>query len=747
VNILSATLSHKRITHFAICSATFLSPMAWATEPPQGDGQMEEIVVTATKRSERMLDVPESISVIGSDVLERLHASGLQDLSAQEPGLVVTSGGSAGQTSITLRGLASQGAGALVATVLDDVAVGSSGAHAFQDSLQLDLFPYDIERIELLRGPQGTLYGANAMGGVLRYVTKDPNLNQTEIAVGGDGFALDDAGKPGYSVRASVGLPIIPGVLALRGSVYDQETPGYINNPQGGNTDENTLTRRGGRLVVLWEPSDVLSVKIQGIYSQIKSADNALQRATVGSGSPAEIGVFIDGLDVYNHSVPQPFENDIKYGSATINWNLGFADLTSATGVSDTHSSITADASGSLGIYIPELDPSTTSTLAGLTELVDAKRVSEELRLASKSGGRFEWLVGAYLDRERSSIYQYGVPYFENLQPITQLLPFGYADVPTRYDENAGFANVSYRLTERFDLFGGVRESRVTQSWGQSTGGILFGNSVSSSQGTSDENVFTYAAGPRFHFTPDSMVYARIATGYRAGSPQVAFANYPEIPSATKSDRTKNYELGFKTDFLKHKIAFDAAVYKIDWTRIQIPEVTPDGVVSYQVNGGTAVSKGVELSSSYQVTSGLKIGLNGAYSEAYFTSPVPLSGITDNATLPFAPKWTGAATATYVFGQVSQWTPRIDASVRRISAIFAEPSSAGAITIPGNTMADIAGAITDGRYTVSLYARNVLDARPFTSATTTYNYTTGQSLAQGILAQPRIIGLSLDARF
>ena len=159
-----------------------------------------------------------------------------------------------------------------VATILDDSAVGSSTTFAGEPGLQLDLLPYDIERIEILRGPQGTLYGADSMSGVLKYVTKYPSLTGYEAQIGGELFGIKGGGSPGYGARASLGAPLIDGILALRASAYDQQTPGYIRNASRGTNHDNTLAQRGARLAVLWQPSTNLTNYAQkGMFKEFAS--------------------------------------------------------------------------------------------------------------------------------------------------------------------------------------------------------------------------------------------------------------------------------------------------------------------------------------------------------------------------------------------------------------------------------------------------------------------------------------------
>ncbi len=190
---------------------------------------IDEIVVTAQKRSESVQDVPVSVSAFAEQQLTRVHATQLQDYAAYMPGINISNGGSPGQTSITLRGIAPVGPGSVVGTYVDDTPLGASSNYARATSFALDLMPYDIERVEVLRGPQGTLYGAGSMGGLLKYVLKEPNTDALEFRVGVEGSDVSGADDLGWGARAAVNVPLSDSV-AVRASYFQQNTPGYIDN-------------------------------------------------------------------------------------------------------------------------------------------------------------------------------------------------------------------------------------------------------------------------------------------------------------------------------------------------------------------------------------------------------------------------------------------------------------------------------------------------------------------------------------
>ena len=710
---------------------------------------LAEVVVTATKRTERAIDVPESISAISADYMQKLHVTGLADLASQVPGLVITNGGSPGSTSITLRGLDSQGNGALVATVVDDAAVGSSAGWASQDTLQLDLLPDDIQRIEVLRGPQGTLYGANSMGGVVRYVTVDPDLNNDDVFGGAEAFSYAGAAKPGYAGHLTLNKEINPGVLAARVSFYDRETPGNYSNPVLGTRYENPYSKRGGRLALMWHPSETLSVKLQGFYARIDSGGENVSRATLlGTTPPFQIGAPIDGRLAYSHILPQPFRNSVLFSSATVNWDVGFAELTSVTSYSDT---LTHDSSDSTPSYLGlalQYDPDIgTNGSVGFQKRTDANKLAQELRLASKEGGSLEWLAGLYATHEKASNTQLLTVFDQALQPVAAVNPFSYDDIPTTYDEIAAFANVTYHFTPALALSAGLRESNVRQKFRDTSSGTEYGDTLVA-QAHSNENVFVYALSPSYHLSSNTMVYFRAATGYRPGSAQATQPQYPEIPSQVNSDRTANYELGFKSDFLDRRLSLDMAAYQIDWTRVQVLLTTPDGAVTYGINGNSAVSKGLETSIGYTPIRKVHLGVTSSLSKAYFTQDSPGGGFTRGAALSLAPKWTGSLFAEVETNPIGHWRPTLSANVRYIGSTFNQASnSVSAVEFPAYVIADAAAQLDDGITRISLYARNLANRFGYSTGTSTTDNVTGATYLQGSTLTQRSIGISVDRHF
>jgi outer membrane receptor protein involved in Fe transport len=723
---------------------------------PVDAAALEEVVVTAERRTERPLDVPASMTVISAADIEKVHATSLVDLTAAAPGFVIVSGGSPGQTTIVLRGLPPLGGTPMVSTLIDDISVGSSTAWAAETIFALDMLPYDIERIEILRGPQGTLYGADSMGGVLKYVTKDPNLTASEAQIGANFFDIRGGGSMGAGVRASWSAPLIDGALALRGSLYAEETPGYIKNPLRGLNHENSLSQYGGRLAMLWQPQSELQVRLQGIYQRTDSDGDAVTFAQLlGTAQDPyyQPGAWLGGYLTYPHVIPEPFSSDLKFLSATINWHTTFFDFVSVTGYSDKQAAQTQDWSQTYGYLQPTFDPNTTSMLNRMRFYARVKRASQEVRLVSPSGQRLEWLAGVYYDSERASSEQYFDALDSELNLIPSLNPFSAAYSPSTYTEAAIFGTLTYRISDRFDVTGGLRWLTNRQYVEIYAPPNFLGPAIDTVM-QSTEQPATYAFSARYRPRPETMAYVRIASGYRPGTQNQFVPGYTEIPPLTQADTMVDYEIGIKSELMNRKASLELAVYRINWSDMQLDVTTPDGAHSYAINAGNAISEGFEFSATYWPIDAFHLAIDAAYTDAYAAEAVPAAEILPGARLGSSPKWTAGATFDCQLGRFDQWTSYLNGSWRYIAAQYSELSTQSPVGLtPGYSWADVNFGVENGRYDVRLFAKNLFDKQAFNNGNPYSASTAGPGAPvppgppspsyAGTPIQPRLVGISV----
>jgi iron complex outermembrane recepter protein len=689
---------------------------------------IEEIVVTAQKRAESLQDVPAAISVFTGARLEALGATQLADFASYVPGLNITTGGAPGQVGLTLRGVASLEGSSTVGTYIDDSPLGSSASYARASGFQLDLFPYDIQRIEVLRGPQGTLYGASTMGGLLKYVMRAPELDRFEFRVGGEGSSIENGDGMGWAGRAGVNAPLVEGALGLRASAFYQETPGYIDNVGTGTEGENKVEQSGGRVALLWSPGERFSAQLSAMLQKIETGGIAAVDVNPATGA------LTFGDLSRSHLYPEPFEQTTEYYSATLTWDFDWASLVSATSFSKTETHQNSDITFLFGPFLPVFGFPPGSLAAFALEL-DLEKYTQEFRLASPSGGKIEWLVGAFVTGEESDNRQLGDVYDRSIDFLGR---FQNAFIPTQYDEYAAFGNMTYEFTDKLDVTVGLRWAKNEQEFRQIVVGML--SAPVNLSGDSSEDVTTYMLSSRYHLSEGTMVYGRVASGYRPGGPNFSVPGF-DVPPTYESDSLVNYELGVKSQFLEQRASIDVSVFYIDWQDIKITSIV-GGFGTIQ-NGGTAESQGIEVNSAFSPVSGLQIGLNIAYTDATLTQTVPQLGPTaiSGARLPEVPEWAGSATIDYEFPVAQSWTGRLGAGYRYVDERFSTfPAGATPRSrFDRYDLVDASAAIENERWTVRLFARNLLDERAYINGSGLGNYFT--------IIPPRTIGLSLDARF
>jgi outer membrane receptor protein involved in Fe transport len=610
----------------------------YAQESPDA---LEEIVVTASKRSEAISKVGGAVSAVSGEKLEERSADSLQDYVAFIPGVTLQSFGTSGYGVVSIRGIAAQSVGATTATYVDEVPFGPSSALSEGALFTLDLDPNDLERVEVLKGPQGTLYGASSMGGLIKYVTRAPDLTKLE-ANASESFSFTEGGAPGEKVRAAVSLPLIEDELALRVSGYYRHTGGYIDDVGVGGEDTNRSNSRGFRAALLYEPLSDLTIRL-----------NVLGQYTAAHGENVVDYNLANGRPVYGdltqlRYTSEPFEERIRLYSAEAHYHFGRLDLVSAT----SYSTLDPATSSDLTTLFAALGRTYASPQAPLSDysVFPTSKVTQELRLVSARMGLVEWMLGGFYQRESLHSSLALTSYFgPGGLPDTAFDP-GAAFRNGMLTEYAGFANATVYLLPQFDLTLGFRDSHISQTRERSGTGLLYNPTdpdayVVTYQSLAEKSD-TYLAAVRWRVTDDVLLYARAASGYRPGGgrsvPPGAPANFPDFYT---SDSLWSYETGVKVRELQGRLTVEADAFWIDWNNIQtlqpILGTTVDG------NAGSAVSRGIEVQANYVPARGLTLGMNAALTDARFTQSVPLINVTNGERLYFVPKWTAAAVGEY----------------------------------------------------------------------------------------------------
>ena len=701
---------------------------------------LEEVTVTAQKRTENLQDVPATVSVIGADSISALHATQLSDIGAYVPGLQVDSGGAPGQTTLSIRGISPLSANATVGSYIDDTPIGSTGFHDRGGSYALDLLPYDVRQIEVLSGPQGTLYGANALGGLIKYDLTTPSLNSSEFRVGGTLFGVDHGSGVGSGFRGYANTMLIPDKLGMIASVGQERTPGYIDNTDGHHSDQNTDLQRSARLGLLWQITDAAALKINGLYANTESDGTATVALDTTTMRP------LGGDLTDNNLRPNVYDNTLWYFAATLNWKLPFADFVSATSWSKKSDRIIQDATYT---YQPLL-PLVGGPADGTTDFplfISAKRFSQEWRLSSNTHTSLEWLVGLYYDYEKGTNTQFLRTFDANGNSLASLGidPLFAAALPTIYREYSGFANATWHANSRWDFGGGVRYARNVQGFSQI---IEPGSPIlppSNVPGKSAEGVTTWLGRTNFKFTDDIMGYGLVSTGYQAGGPNTSL---PDVPPSVSSSRLTNYEVGLKSTLLDGRAIVNLSAFDLEWKQIQVPGSLPSGI-TYVANGSGARSRGVQIESTIKLMQGLLLRANGSYTDAVLTDDAPTAFGHKGDRLPLVPQVSGSVRLDYDRPAFADWSFHAGTGVRYTGKRY----SVGLFALDGipttaYTALDANTDLSNRHWTFRVFAKNLTDKRAYLTAVNIPDIT-GAEIVQNeaTVLQPRTLGLAVDYKF
>ena len=765
----------RRSASVASALALFLGSAATAQQasapdasPPEREtAQVGDIIVTAQKREQVLSEVPQSMSVLGGEALEQRQARTIADYAALVPGLSFESG-NPGQTRVVLRGINAGGASPTVAVYLDDTPFGSSTGQTNGATLAGDFDTFDIERLEVLRGPQGTLYGANSLGGVVKYVTVAPKLGEWEARGQGGAEMVRDGGT-GYYGNAVVNVPLGDAV-ALRASGFYRRTAGYIDAIGIADDDVNRARSYGGRASLLLKPSERLSLRLTAVLQNIDVDSRNAFDADPGTLRPITAdpftGASTGGREVRYQLFPDRNQVSYRLYTGTLDYDLGFASFTSVTSYSRQVATDRSDVSYSDlgGITLAQYASSAIYGVApdayGIfyPNRSTQKKFTQELRLASNGSSTLEWLVGGYYTREPGQLYQRYYPFDtatgRPITPVPEIPGFNglvLAQLDSTYKEYAGFGSATLHFTDTFDLTAGGRYSHNDQRTTQTLDGALFGG-PSQNRATSKEGVFTWSVAPRYAFAPHSEVYARVAKGYRPGGPNVVPPGAgPDYPLQTDADTLMSYEAGIRAETADRTFGIDLSGYYLDWDKTLIVATfqTDAGPISADANGEGARSYGVEATATLRPTRGFTVTTTVAYNHTRLRGDTSNGG-RDGDQLPFAPSWNANVSAEYSW----DWNgarPYVGADLSTVSDRLGNFDAAyrdiygRRVSFDGYTTASLRAGVSLGRFDLSVYARNVADSRGLVSAGTFQTRPNGGIEVSPI--QPRTIGATLGVGF
>ncbi len=734
----------------AAISAPAFAQTAAPTAPNQG---VDDVVVTAQKRAESVQKVPLAITALSGERLARQGADKFEDIALLAPSVSFTNNGTT-EDKVVMRGITAgaffEAQTAATGYYLNDIPLSSSFT-----SGGTDLRLYDVNRIEVLRGPQGTLYGAGSMGGAIRVITNQPNLSAFHGAV--ELIGSDTASRTGnFGLNAMLNVPIITDQLALRTVVTDRQDGGYIHDLQNGRETSNPSQIIGVRSALEWKPTDRLSLTLTGIYQHdrfdgLSAVDTDLNNHPIYG-------------DLSQHTLyPEPGVSETSVVNLAAKYSLSFATLESSTSYSRNTTDAALDESLVLGVLLPG-SPRYISSLPD-----DDRSFVQELRLVSSTPGPLKWVVGAYYQNDDLVVYRR-----DRFDPMSFLgslgaIPLDY-HTETKRQTYAVFGESTYAFTPRLEATVGLRYSYVPTTYNAVLYGLLVSpfatraTAIAPGPAKATSSDVSPKVELTFHPSDRSLIYIEAAKGFRPGSPNSAI---PGTPRTLEPDNLWDYEIGGKSSWLDGRLTVDGALYYIDWKKIQVVASTPANSlpptppnIPYLGNIGSAISKGAEIEIQARPARDWLFSLSGAYTDARYSATNVQIGITNGQRIPSVPQFSGAASVDYnwpiteTIGGFAHFDVRYESN---------KPNGLGStdkgIFIPAYALGNLrVGATLPGEAMVTLFVDNLWDTRDIsqiitnniclsqTTCPTPLNPNVPAKLRE-LIGQPRTFGLTVAKRF
>jgi len=716
------------------------------SSPSDDEGTLwDEIIVTATKVNMPARTIAGSVTVLPGSQLDASGAQSFADYLTRVPG-VIFNAAVPGLSTATIRGVSTttaidQGQGTTGYFINDVPLTDPSFTMAIPD---IDAF--DVNNVSVLRGPQGTLFGSASLGGAINYVAAPPDVSKFEGRVQGT-VAGASVGAGSQSEKIMLNVPLVEDRLAVRGVFTYRDDGGYIDNIGTGVRNSNETLVRGGRLEVLWVPTDGTQIDYLFLRQFEDTKDNGYQEPAIAG--PLEKRTLI----------AEPLDFKTTINNLRLDQDVGFATLTATATYHQKAQFSDIDLTAAFGpLFGNQLSP-----ISG-PQYASSNGTTFEMRLASKPGGRFDYVVGIMHDLTRESFLDlFGAPGAEQYATATYdpILGAGFGQraapgnvfytstLDVKGEEEALFGESSFHFNDQWKITLGGRLFDTKVDGATSTSGLLYylltDPSALSFEFASPEKAtgFTPKASITWNPAGNIMAYALASKGFRFGGPNI---NPPDpkdpFPPTYAPDTVWNYEIGTRTDWLDRTLELDATVFYIDWRNIQVRLGTASGL-AYATNFGKATNYGLESTVLWHPIGGLTMQGNVTYLDATLSQAVQFGATNEpaGATLPGASKWNLNATVRYDWSSIPL-RPAVQLSDRFISAAPADFGFVEPVTLGNYNLLD---ARVSGRYdnlAATVFVSNIADKRGVTNA----SYESGTPFEQYVV-RPRTYGLTLDYRF
>ncbi|NIJ35866.1 outer membrane receptor protein involved in Fe transport [Sphingopyxis panaciterrae] len=694
-------------------AAAYAQDAARAGAGEGAESQSGDIIVTAQRYKQRLQDVPLSVSAVSGDELASRGATDLKDLQYSVPGFSMYETG-VGRSTVQLRGISTTIGSSTVGVYFDETPLSLD---ASTEGFNVRLL--DLERVEVLRGPQATLYGQGSMGGTIRYIPAAPRLDDVSGSFDGE-YSTTRYGASNYKAVGVLNLPLTTGVAGIRLVAGYERVGGFIDNVTTGENNINSADIYTVRGSFLLQPTDRFSLSLLGLYQKTDQAnqDSGTHRQT-------------------NSILPSPLRDRYTLVQGKIGYDLDFAELSTSASWIDRRNVTQFDLSDA---FVPVLVdgfgfPAGFIDRIGIVATTDYEIFNSEIRLASQSEGPFGWQVGASYNS--LNIHQYGGTF---TAPGT--LPFAIiaSDDVRKNKAFTLYGEANYAFTPQLRAIVGVRYYRERKRRD-----VLSTNFGLTSPDTGDATFET--VNPRvnlsYEFTPDSMVYANVAKGFRSGgfNQTSAGGGIIDVPLTYDPDKIWTYELGTKHQLFGNKLILDASVYRSEWSDVQSNNFAPGGVVTIINNSGHVSGWGVDLSATMRPVRDLTLTATYGWNNLKFDEASADKAVGDPVDAAVRNSWSASF----------DYRPQLSDSVTGIFRIDYQHAGKGQFTLrnqpvqvierPKRDLVNLRVGVGVGPVEVALFANNLFDEDapviigPFSL------------FPDDIEQRPRVIGISASGRF
>jgi len=742
------------------------------------DPAQSEIIVTATRRAERLQDVPVSVSAFSQKKLDAQGLRSIDDLSRFAPGVTFTRNGLSGNyndasNTIAIRGIDSSAGAATTGIYVDDTPIQSRRIGFGTQNVYPQLF--DLERVEVLRGPQGTLFGAGSEGGTVRFIAPAPSL--TAISdYGRAEVSGTENGAPSYEVGAALGGPLIEDKLGLRVSASFRRDGGYVDrvDPANGRVTEhnsNSIKTFTARAALKWPATDSLTVSPSFYYQRQYVNDTGAYWAQNPNLSDRSHGVFNNGNALRNTNT-DPF----YLAALRLDYNLGWSQLVSNTSYFSRSNRANADYTQfDRALYLNALPAPGDAAVAAFTDR--QKNFYQELRLQSaNNNARLTYTIGVFYAHLHENSTEFvtdptlnaetGFTACSDALPCPGGLIYSQPELKVVDEQIAGFGEARFKLTHTLSAAAGVRVSDVRYTSASKISGPFFGGAVNGSQSGHEVPVT-----PRFvlSFQPDRdrLFYVSASKGFRVGGvntpvpglcgADLVVLGVAQVPSNYSSDSLWSYELGAKLSGFNRRLTVNASAFLIEWSNIQQNVYLPSCGLQYTDNLGKVESAGGDIEIAARPIDPLTLGLTIAYTDAYYTQastklPTVLPIVSRGDRLRGAP-WSVVASAEYRFSADEYRQPYVRADYQvstKLTKLIPSLNPGDALSdttltnLPPTENLNVRAGVRLDQIDVSIFAQNLTNDLPvlFRSRDVAYP----GSLYFERSARPRTFGLTVAYR-